>query len=140
MTTLYDVTGAIMRTILIPLALIFAAAAAPSAQAHQYQDCEVKQTIQTGRASWYGEQFHGRKTASGEKFDMNAMTAAHKTLGLKNTWIKVENLDNGQVAVLRVNDRGPYHNNRVLDVSKQAAQALGFRDDGTAKVQISLCA
>ncbi len=90
---------------------------------------------QTGLASWYGDQFDGRPTASGETFDMNALTAAHRTLPL-GTWIDVTNLDNGRRAELRVNDRGPFVKGRVLDVSRAAARKLGFLVDGTARVRI----
>ena len=91
-----------------------------------------------GKASWYGPGFHGRKTANGETFNMYGMTAAHPSLKL-GTKIMVENVKNGQSAVLRVNDRGPYIGKRVLDVSRRAAEVLGFRDDGLAQVKISVC-
>jgi rare lipoprotein A len=94
---------------------------------------------QVGRASWYGDQFHGRATASGETFDMHSMTAAHRTLPL-GTWIDVTNLDNGRHAELRVNDRGPFVRGRILDVSRAAARKLGFLVDGTAKVKIVVTA
>lgn len=94
---------------------------------------------QVGRASWYGGQFHGRATASGETFDMNALTAAHRTLPL-GTWIEVTNLDNGRHAELRVNDRGPFVGDRILDVSRAAARKLGFLVDGTARVKIVVTA
>lgn len=90
---------------------------------------------QRGVASWYGKGFHGRKTANGERFDMGAMTAAHPSLPL-DSWVLVRNLRNDKVAVLRINDRGPYHGNRVLDVSQRAAQHLGFKDRGSTQVEI----
>ncbi|MGY8526560.1 septal ring lytic transglycosylase RlpA family protein [Paracidovorax citrulli] len=90
---------------------------------------------QRGEASWYGKQFHGRKTANGERFDMGAMTAAHPSLPL-DSWVLVRNLRNDKVAVLRINDRGPYHGNRVLDVSYRAAKHLGFVQRGSTKVEI----
>ncbi len=90
---------------------------------------------QRGTASWYGKQFHGRKTANGERFDMGAMTAAHPSLPL-DSWVLVRNLRNDKVAVLRINDRGPYHGNRVLDVSYRAAKRLGFVDRGHTQVEI----
>ncbi|HKK28470.1 MAG TPA: septal ring lytic transglycosylase RlpA family protein [Gemmatimonadota bacterium] len=90
---------------------------------------------QVGEASWYGKKFHGRPTASGERFDMDAMTAAHRTLPL-GTWIDVTNLENGRRAELRVTDRGPFAKGRILDVSRAAARRLGFLVDGTAKVKI----
>ncbi len=89
----------------------------------------------TGQASWYGEEFHGRPTANGEIFDMNQMTAAHPTLPIPS-YIQVTNLDNGRTAVLRLNDRGPFARNRILDVSKRAAQELGFLNRGVANVRV----
>lgn len=85
----------------------------------------VRKFSQNGVASWYGRQFHGRKTASGETFDMNAMTAAHRSLPL-NCYIRVTNKDNGKSVVVKVNDRGPFHGNRVLDLSYGAAKQLGM--------------
>lgn len=95
----------------------------------------VRKFSQTGIASWYGRQFHGRKTASGETFDMNAMTAAHRSLPL-NCYIRVTNKDNGKSVVVKVNDRGPFHGNRVLDLSYGAAKSIGITNAGTAKVSI----
>lgn len=90
---------------------------------------------QVGEASWYGDDFHGKATASGETFDMHKLTAAHRTLPL-GTWIEVTNLENGRQAELRVNDRGPFVRGRILDVSRAAARKLGFLVDGTARVRI----
>ena len=95
----------------------------------------VRKFSQTGVASWYGRQFHGRKTASGETFDMNAMTAAHRTLPL-NCYIRVTNNATGKSVVVKVNDRGPFHGNRVLDLSYGAAKQLGFTNAGQTKVSI----
>lgn len=95
----------------------------------------VRRFSQTGVASWYGRQFHGRKTASGETFDMNAMTAAHRSLPL-NCYIRVTNKSNGKSVVVKVNDRGPFHGNRVVDLSYGAAKSLGITSDGTARVSI----
>ena len=95
----------------------------------------VRKFSQTGTASWYGRQFHGRKTASGETFDMNAMTAAHRSLPL-NCYIRVTNRNNGKSVVVKVNDRGPFHGNRVLDLSYGAAKRLGITNSGTARVNI----
>lgn len=90
-----------------------------------------------GTASWYGEAFHGRPTASGEIFDMHGFSAAHRTLPL-HSWIEVANLDNGRRLVLRVNDRGPFADvgNRILDVSFAAARELGIVGPGLARVEI----
>ncbi|MFC6165996.1 septal ring lytic transglycosylase RlpA family protein [Acinetobacter terrestris] len=95
----------------------------------------VRKFSQTGAASWYGRQFHGRKTASGETFDMNGLTAAHRSLPL-NCYIRVTNKTNGKSVVVKVNDRGPFHGNRVLDLSYGAAKQLGITNAGTAKVNI----
>lgn len=92
---------------------------------------------QTGNASWYGNGFHGRKTASGERYNMHALTAAHRTLPM-GTVVKVTNTRNGKSVMVKVNDRGPFHGNRVLDLSKAAASQLGFVSSGTAPVKIEL--
>ncbi len=92
---------------------------------------------ETGLASWYGEQFHGRYTADGEIFDLNEMTAAHRTLPMPVV-VRVTNLDNGRSIKLRVNDRGPYARGRIIDVSRRAAQMLGFEQAGTAKVRVQI--
>jgi rare lipoprotein A len=90
-----------------------------------------------GRASWYGTQFQGRKTANGEKFDMNGMTAAHKTLPL-GSMVKVTNLNNSKTVIVKINDRGPYPRGRVLDLSYAAAKKLGFAGSGLTSVKIEL--
>ena len=91
---------------------------------------------QVGTASWYGKQFHGRTTASGEDFDMFEFTAAHRKLPL-GTFVKVTNLKNGKWVIVRVNDRGPYVCNRIMDLSYSAARMLNFRD-GVERVRIDL--
>ena len=88
-----------------------------------------------GIASWYGTKFHGRLTSLGEIYDMHGMTAAHKALPLP-TQVKVTNLDNGKSVILRVNDRGPFHEDRLIDLSYAAAQALGFQSQGTVPVVV----
>ncbi|MCD6234802.1 MAG: hypothetical protein DRP86_01405 [Candidatus Neomarinimicrobiota bacterium] len=90
-----------------------------------------------GLSSWYGEDFHGKMTANGEIFDMYALTAAHKTLPL-GTRIRVTNLENNRSVVVTINDRGPYVEGRILDLSYGAAKALGFENRGTAKVHIQV--
>jgi len=90
---------------------------------------------QTGVASWYGRDFHGKKTANGETYNMHAMSAAHKTLPLP-TMVRVTNLDNGRSVVVRVNDRGPFVKSRVIDLSYAAAHALGYDRKGTARVRV----
>lgn len=89
---------------------------------------------QAGVASWYGPGFHGRKTANGERFDMNALTAAHRTLPL-GTQVRVTNAHTGKSVVVRINDRGPYVGRRLIDLSKASAQAIGV--SGLAKVSIA---
>lgn len=90
-----------------------------------------------GVASYYAEKFHGRRTANGEIYNMWAMTAAHKTLPF-GTMVKVTNLDNGKSVVVRINDRGPYAHNRVIDLSKKAAAELDMIKKGTAKVKVEI--
>jgi len=92
-------------------------------------------SVQTGTASWYGRQFAGRRTASGEVFRPQDLTAAHRTLPF-GTRVRVTNLDNGRSAMVRINDRGPFARRRILDCSEAAARRLGFRHDGTARVRI----
>jgi rare lipoprotein A len=88
-----------------------------------------------GLASWYGEDFHGRQTANGEVFDLNGISAAHPTLPLP-CYARVTNLSNGRSIIVRVNDRGPYHGNRIIDVSLRTSQLLGFQNNGTAWVRV----
>ena len=95
----------------------------------------VSKFKQTGLASWYGRQFHGRKTASGETFDMNGLTAAHRSLPL-NCYVRVTNKTNGKSVIVKVNDRGPFHGNRVMDLSYGAAKKLGITAKGVGNVAI----
>lgn len=90
---------------------------------------------ETGVASWYGDPFHGRRAANGTIYDQEAFTAAHKTLPL-GTEVRVTNLENGRSALLRVTDRGPFVEGRIIDVSRRAARRLGFLDDGLAEVRV----
>jgi rare lipoprotein A len=92
---------------------------------------------ETGLASWYGPGFHGKPTANGEIYDMNALTAAHKTLPMPVN-VRVTNLENGRSIVLKVNDRGPFVNGRIIDVSRRGAQLLGFSGAGTAPVRVQI--
>jgi rare lipoprotein A len=89
----------------------------------------------TGNASWYGRKFHGRLTSSGEPFDMYQLTAAHRTLPIP-TYARVTNLENGKTTVVRINDRGPFHDERIIDLSYAAAVKLGFAARGTARVRV----
>jgi len=88
-----------------------------------------------GMASWYGDDFHGRLTANGEVFDMTSLTAAHPTLPMPS-YARVTNISNGKSLIVRVNDRGPYHGNRLIDVSNKAAELLEFKGNGVAKVRV----
>ena len=88
-----------------------------------------------GQASWYGADFHGRLTANGEVFDMQTLSGAHPTLPLPS-YVRVTNLENRRSVVVRINDRGPYHDSRVIDVSVRAAKLLGFYDKGLARVRV----
>ncbi len=90
-----------------------------------------------GRASWYGTKFHGRSTSSGEPYDMYQLTAAHRSLPIPS-YVRVTNLDNRKTAIVRVNDRGPFHSERLIDLSYAAAVKLGFADRGTARVMVEL--
>lgn len=91
--------------------------------------------VEIGVASWYGEKFHGRTTSNGEIYDMYGLSAAHKTLPIPTT-VKVTNLDNGKSIVLRINDRGPFHDNRIIDLSYAAAKAIGYDKKGIAPVVV----
>lgn len=94
---------------------------------------------ETGIASWYGEDFNGKLTANGERYNMNTLTAAHRTLPLPSI-VKVTNLQNGRSVILRVNDRGPYVKDRIIDLSKRGAQLLGYMGQGTTKVKVEIMA
>lgn len=91
--------------------------------------------VEQGVASWYGPDFHGGRTATGETYDMNAMTGAHPTLPLP-AWVRVTNLENGRSVVVRLNDRGPFSKNRIIDLSRAAAEQLDMIRAGTAKVEV----
>ena len=91
--------------------------------------------VERGLASWYGKKFHGRRTSSGERYNMYEMTAAHKTLPLPS-YVRVTNVENGRTAVVKVNDRGPFHGSRVIDLSYSAAKKLGVVQKGTAMVEV----
>ena len=102
-----------------------------------YHPQETYNYTETGIASWYGPGFHGKKTASGERFDTAELTAAHRTLQMPSL-VRVTNLDNGRSVIVRVNDRGPFARGRVIDVSQRAAELLEFKNRGTAKVKLEL--
>lgn len=96
-----------------------------------------KSYVEIGMASYYGREFKGKKTASGEFYDPQKLTAAHPVLPF-NTYVKVTNLENGRSVILRINDRGPNKKNRIIDVSEKAAEILGFKSKGTAKVKVEV--
>ncbi|WP_245550426.1 septal ring lytic transglycosylase RlpA family protein [Gracilimonas tropica] len=98
---------------------------------------EEKRALENGVASWYGPNFHGKLTANGEVYDMNGVSAAHRTLPF-GTILLVENLDNGKTVQVRVNDRGPYAKNRIIDLSKGAAEKIDMIGPGTARVRLYL--
>ena len=100
-----------------------------------YYPTEVDEYVEVGIASWYGADFHDRVTANGEVYDMEALTAAHRTLPMPSA-VQVTNLRNGRTLTLRVNDRGPFANDRIIDVSRRAARLLGFRAQGTTRVRV----
>ncbi|MFD2239225.1 septal ring lytic transglycosylase RlpA family protein [Aureimonas populi] len=91
----------------------------------------------SGPASWYGPGFHGRKTANGERFDMNGLTAAHRSLPF-GTKVRVTNRNNGRTVTVRINDRGPFHGNRVIDLSRAAASRLGIVSSGVGSVRLDI--
>ena len=101
----------------------------------RYQPREDPGYDRVGSASWYGELFHGRRTANGEIYDMDRLSAAHPTLPLP-VYARVTNLNNGRTIVVRINDRGPYANDRIIDLSRRSAELLGFRNHGTATVRV----
>ena len=100
-----------------------------------YYPKEEKRYSKTGTASWYGEAFHSRMTANGEVYDLSQLTGAHPTMPLPS-YARVTNLDNGSSVIVRVNDRGPYHEGRLIDLSKRAADMLGYSKIGTARVKV----
>ncbi len=126
-------TVSLLRQCLV-LGLIgtLAACAAPS---NRPPSAERPGFVQVGVASWYGEAHQGRRTASGEPFDMRGMTAAHRTLPL-GTIVRITNLENGRVVKVRITDRGPYAGDRVIDVSAKAAAELGMTREGIVRVRI----
>ncbi|MBK5939673.1 septal ring lytic transglycosylase RlpA family protein [Halochromatium roseum] len=100
-----------------------------------YTKASSRNHVERGQASWYGKKFHGRRTSSGERYDMHQMTAAHKSLPLP-TYALVTNLENGRSAVVKVNDRGPFVGNRIIDLSYAAAKRLDMVNAGTAHVEV----
>jgi rare lipoprotein A len=99
--------------------------------------CATSSLISSGSASWYGKQFHGKKTANGEIYDMNALTAAHPKLPF-NTKVKVTNKQNGKSVTVRINDRGPFAKDRIIDLSFAAAKRIGIVTAGEAEVELQV--
>ena len=93
--------------------------------------------VQIGKGSWYGKRFQGKRTANGERYNMYSYTAAHRTFPF-NSMVKVTNLKNGRSIIVRINDRGPYHRGRIIDLSYLAAKKLGYAKKGVAKLKIKL--
>lgn len=124
-----------IRVFLLVLMAITAQGCVTVAGQHRTPSKNQLGWTQTGVASWYGRDFHKRMTASGEAYNMYAMTAAHKTLPLHSR-VRVKNLQNGKTVVVRINDRGPYVDGRIIDLTKKAAQRLGMVHTGTARVHI----
>jgi rare lipoprotein A len=93
--------------------------------------------VETGIASWYGEPYHGRKTASGEVYDMHQLTAAHRSLPF-GTWVEVTNAENGTRVAVRINDRGPFVDGRIIDLSRAAAERIGLIGPGIARVRVKV--
>ena len=120
-----------VRTAVAAVSLAAATDCASSRPTHSQPDPD------SGIASYYADAHHGRRTANGERFDMHALTAAHRTLPF-GTRVKVTNLDNGRSVVVRINDRGPYVEGRVIDLSQAAARELRFLDRGTTRVRLEV--
>ncbi len=124
------------RTVFFLLLIFIASCASPRPVRYEpYKPGEGVRHQEIGIASWYGADFHGRRTANGEIYNMYAMTAAHRTLPF-NTRLRVTNLANGKQIEVRINDRGPFVPGRIIDLSKSGAAALGMLGDGTARVRI----
>jgi rare lipoprotein A len=131
-----------LRTVaaILTLAVLAACAAVPPAPPPAPSPPPEKPSFsQEGLASWYGKAHQGHETANGEKFDMRAMTAAHRSVAF-GTVLRVTNLDNAKVVKVRVNDRGPFVGGRVIDLSARAARELGVGEDGVARVRIEVFA
>ncbi len=108
-----------------------------SIEGKQYQPKTYESYQETGKASWYGNEFNGRRTANGELYNVNSLTAAHRTLPLPS-WVKITNLRNNKSVIARVNDRGPFAKSRIIDVSQKVAEKLGFKNQGTTEVRVEL--
>lgn len=126
-----------LTALLVLLLLLVPGGLWASGPAKKDDSSHSPQPYQVGKASWYGKYFHGRTTANGETYDMFQFTAAHRELPM-GTWLKVTNLRTGKWIIVRVNDRGPYVGQRIIDLSYGAAQMLGFRERGLEKVRLDI--
>lgn len=122
-------------TAALPIAFLLSSCSDGSAKTHRTKINKGPVFEQTGKASWYGPGFHGKKTATGEIYNQNALTAAHRTLPL-GTEVEVTNVKNGKSVEVEINDRGPYVGGRVIDLSRAAAIELGMKEKGLAPVKI----
>lgn len=135
-------TERVRRLLVLGVVLLVAACAGRRSPASGPDPSSDRGTVepgweQTGLASWYGEPFHGRATASGERYDQEGLTAAHRSLPF-GTWVRVENLENGRSVRVRVTDRGPFVDDRIIDLSRAAARALGLIGPGTGRVRLEV--
>lgn len=122
---------------LIALAALLLSACASAHRAPAARGVAQRGWSETGVASWYGEPFHGRRTASGETYDMRQLTAAHPSLPF-GTRVRVRNLNTGREVEVRINDRGPFTKSRIIDVSRRAAEAIDLIGPGTARVRVTV--
>lgn len=126
----------IIKILFLSLLIIFLSSCSTSKEFSEYENVEGK-FIESGIACWYGPNFHGKKTANGEIYDMFELTAAHRTLPF-NSILRVINSENGKSVIVRINDRGPYAKNRIIDLSKAAAEKITIIKNGTALVKLHL--
>ena len=126
-----------LSTALLTLLLVCSILGCGSARIQPIQTASHGPTVQHGKASWYGKPFHGRLTASGERYDMHAPTAAHKSLPF-GTRVRVTNLDNGKHTVVRINDRGPFVKGRIIDLSYGAAKKIQMLQTGVVRVKLEI--
>ena len=126
-----------MRTRTAFLPILVASILLAGACAQRKPPASTPHRAETGQASWYGKAHHGKLTASGERFDMNALTAAHRTLPF-GTIVRVTDVKSRKSVTVRINDRGPFRRGRIIDLSHEAAKKLGFVDRGTARVEITV--
>lgn len=127
----------LLRSTAVLVLLLALSACGTSGHSVLKEPYDSPSSASTGIASWYGPGFHGRQTASGARFDQNALTAAHRSLPF-GTKVRVTNLSNGRSVVVTINDRGPFVGGRIIDLSKKAASKIGMVRQGTAKVRVEV--